>query len=272
MNRKLLVTLLRKDIQELDMITEGFMEMNEYPKAIISLAQRKADDIQSYIKQLAEIKAESTTIAEVIIPSEIEIAEFKTESNTLTADAITTPIAQQSIEEDMDTVVTLEEIQNMEETFELIQQEETTVAEPIEFSIELQDEQPVIQEVTETPPTQEEAKPTEVEFRRTVLSERDANATQSWNEAHSRTDNSRGAILANKKIDDIKQAMNIGDRFRFQRELFKGNGEDMNKTLNYINQLATLVEVQAFLQSKYNWAEGNESAEDFYQIVKRRFI
>ena len=80
------------------------------------------------------------------------------------------------------------------------------------------------------------------------------------------------ASLANKKISDIKTAISIGDRFRFQRELFRGNGEDMNKTLNYINQLATFDEVQSFLQSKYSWDKGNENVDDFYQIVKRKFI
>ena len=87
----------------------------------------------------------------------------------------------------------------------------------------------------------------------------------------SKVDNSFSATLANKKIEDIKQAISIGDRFRFQRELFKGNGEDMNKTLSYINQLASLNEVISFLKSKYNWDDKNEVTEDFFQIIRRRF-
>jgi hypothetical protein len=46
----------------------------------------------------------------------------------------------------------------------------------------------------------------------------------------------------------------------------------MNKTLNYINQLATIEEVLSFLQLKYGWAAEHETAEDFYQIVRRRFL
>jgi hypothetical protein len=65
--------------------------------------------------------------------------------------------------------------------------------------------------------------------------------------------------------------MSIGDRFRFQRELFNANGEDMNKTIAYINQLATYQEVESFLKSKYKWAEENETAEDFFQLVRRKF-
>ncbi|MEI7505088.1 MAG: hypothetical protein WCJ61_17575, partial [Paludibacter sp.] len=96
--------------------------------------------------------------------------------------------------------------------------------------------------------------------------------TQTRNELMSKADNSISSTLANKKITDIKQAISIGDRFRFQRELFRSNGEDMNKTLSYINQLATLEEVVSFLKSKYGWTVDNEAADDFFQIVRRRFV
>jgi len=261
MNRKLLVTLLRKDIQELDMITEGFMEMNEYPKAIILLAQRKTDDIQSYINQLADLKAESSH-AEATALKEIEAPGIDT--NPIPTETSIIPehvAAEEEIVQD-----------EVEVTFELIEQEETPIAESVENTVELIIEQPIVEQHIQEPVVEEKIKPVEEEPRKTVLSERAVNTVQSRNEILSRADNSLGATLANKKIDDIKQAINIGDRFRFQRELFKGNGEDMNKTLNYINQLATLHEVQSFLGSKYNWAESNESVEAFYQIVKRRFL
>jgi len=58
MNRELLVTLIRKNIDELIMLTEGFMEMNTYPAAIINLAKNKTDDIWSYINQLGNLKPE----------------------------------------------------------------------------------------------------------------------------------------------------------------------------------------------------------------------
>ena len=36
-------------------------------------------------------------------------------------------------------------------------------------------------------------------------------------------------------VEDIRQAISLGDRFLFQRELFAGNGELMQKTLDEIN-------------------------------------
>ncbi|MDD4993642.1 MAG: hypothetical protein PHR83_15570 [Paludibacter sp.] len=231
MNRELLVTLLRKDIQELDMITEGFMEMIEYPKAIIQLAGRKADDIQNYIRLLGGDN--------VVIESEVEMAT--------TAETIVKSVDQELVVEP-EIYTTIHEFEAPIEfgAIEKIDEAEIVVSETIKHLVEIDNKAP--------------------------LAEKSVNLIPSRNESLSKEQNSIGSLLANKKINDIKQAINIGDRFRFQRELFKGNGEDMNKTLHYINQLATLEEVQSFLQSKYNWNVESESVEDFYQIVRRRFL
>jgi hypothetical protein len=256
MNRTLLVTLLRKDIQELDMITEGFMEMNEYPKTIILLAQRKAEDIQQYIKQLSEITAESGVI-------EVDTVNTSVETSSTLQPIISEPVIETNTKEDIQ-----EEIASAQEfTSELVEieeesaqekEEELLIAEPIEFNF------------TETETEQESE--TTTEPLKTLIEEKAGTVLTSRNETLSKADNSLGSILANKKITDVKQAISIGDRFRFQRELFNANGEDMNKTLTYINQLATFEEVQSFLESKYKWAEDNEAKEDFYQIVRRRFL
>jgi hypothetical protein len=45
----------------------------------------------------------------------------------------------------------------------------------------------------------------------------------------------------------------------------------MNKTLNYINQLASYNEVISFLGAKYGWDSENETAADFYGVIGRKF-
>jgi len=65
--------------------------------------------------------------------------------------------------------------------------------------------------------------------------------------------------------------LSIGDRFRFQRELFNGNGEEMSSVLNRINQLQTVEEAHAYLQSKYNWDNDDLNVVEFYQLIYRRF-
>ncbi len=273
MNRKLIVTLLRKDIQELDMITEGFLEMTEYPKAIILLAQRKTNDIQSYIQQLSNNNFDIDGLD--LIPETVEkpfLSEF-VEINSVVEDIkiIEIPEANKDIPE----TEILEEIvvQNIDEKTEINEVQVSIVDSELVNEI---DETDILEnrddiKLTETT-TELEIEIAVEETRKTILGEKNFSTTHTRNELLSKADNSISSTLANKKIGDIKQAINIGDRFRFQRELFRGNGEEMNKTLTYLNQLATLSEAESFLQSKYGWTIENESAEDFYQIVRRRFL
>lgn len=95
----------------------------------------------------------------------------------------------------------------------------------------------------------------------------------SRNESQTNSESNRlSNSLGNTKIDDIRQAISIGDRFRFQRELFRNNGEEMNKMLNYINLLASFQEIESFLQKKYGWTDDNQTAKDLYAIVRRKFL
>lgn len=287
MNRKLIVTLLHKNIEELSMITESFMEMEEYPAAIVHIAKRKTEDIQLLIEQLAGVSEEKklsiitkqvpeTTVINNNQPNSAVIAtpEIPVEKNNIPEVVIPQPITIKEEEkapepETFEAEVEIEEITSTtletQEPDTLVETTKTTETFTAELISESQPEVSKIEEI--------EIKTVTEETRKTTIADKIIQPTVSRNEAHSKNnDNSLSASIANKKISDIKTAISIGDRFRFQRELFRGNGEDMNKTLNYINQLATFDEVHSFLQSKYSWDEENDNVEDFYQIAKRKFI
>ena len=287
MNRKLIVTLLHKNIEELSMITESFMEMEEYPAAIVHIAKRKTEDIQLLIEQLAGVSEEKklsiiskqvpeTTVINNNQPNSAVIAtpEIPVEKNNIPEVVIPQPITIKEEEkapepETFEAEVEIEEITSTtvetQEPDTLVETTKTTETFTAELKSESAPEATKIEEI--------EIKTVTEETRKTTIADKIIQPTVSRNEAHSKNnDNSLSASIANKKISDIKTAISIGDRFRFQRELFRGNGEDMNKTLNYINQLATFDEVHSFLQSKYSWDEENDNVEDFYQIAKRKFI
>jgi len=287
MNRKLIVTLLHKNIEELSMITESFMEMEEYPAAIVHIAKRKTEDIQLLIEQLAGVSEEKklsiitkqvpeTTVINNNQPNSAVIAtpEIPVEKNNIPEVVIPQPITikeeEKALEpETFEAEVEIEEITSTtvetQEPDTLVETTKTTETFTAELKSESAPEATKIEEI--------EIKTVTEETRKTTIADKIIQPTVSRNEAHSKNnDNSLSASIANKKISDIKTAISIGDRFRFQRELFRGNGEDMNKTLNYINQLATFDEVHSFLQSKYSWDEENDNVEDFYQIAKRKFI
>lgn len=265
MNRKLLVTLLHKNIEELGMITESFMEMNEYPQAIIQLAKRKTEDIQTIIDELAVSKQ----LEQSNIEKDVSII-FEKEASIILEDNKAEIIEEkQEYEEPKQIEPIAEELPVIEISLDEI---ETITETTVEQTVEIEEDDAKVETTLTTETVVTEVKTHTEEVKKVTIADKMGNHSTSRNEMLSHADNSLSASLANKKVTDIKQAISIGDRFRFQRELFKSNGEDMNKTLTYLNQLATLDEAMSFLKSKYGWEDNNEAVEDFYQIVKRKFV
>lgn len=299
MNRELLVTLIRKNIDELIMLTEGFMEMDTYPAAIINLAKNKTDDIWSYINQLGNLKPEELQqITErMSVAPEMTINTGKEDiseteefvSNEKTTEEEDIPVYNNTDKEDVNTFDEEEFSEEEEEDDDdIIFEQEKEVIEPIEENEVIADNKEDIEitedvitvEFTETiekgeTTTSDNEKvitTTETVEKKVTLAEKISGNGISRNEMMARGENGGiNTAIGSKKVDDIRQAISLGDRFRFQRELFKNNGEEMNKTLSYINKLATYEEVIGFLQSKYGWEENSAAAEDFYQIIKRKF-
>lgn len=291
MNRELIVTLLQKQIEELRLMTEGFMDMTHYPEAMIRLAMLKNSDIAEYLQKLGELKEEE----EIVIVEEEEIKEEEILIEEIEEEVInqeepeiieetTEPEAVEVVEETTEP----DEVEVIEETIEPEEVEitaETTVSEEVEIienevenieeAVEIVEEETEEESNEEEEQTEEDELEVEIEEKEEIIiitpePELVSKPGLTRNEAVA-ADLSLNSSIGNKKITDIRQAISIGDRFRFQRELFRNNGEDMNKTLIYINQLASFEEVFSFLQSKYSWDKENTNAEDFYQIVKRKF-
>ena len=86
-----------------------------------------------------------------------------------------------------------------------------------------------------------------------------------------KSDESLGSTIAKQPIQDIKQAISIADRFRFQRELFDGNGEKMNQVLSDLNQLDTLEKAQTYLAKHFKWVADDDNVVDFMTLLQRRY-
>lgn len=72
-------------------------------------------------------------------------------------------------------------------------------------------------------------------------------------------------------VEDIRQAISLGDRFLFQRELFAGNGELMQKTLDELNALGSLNEAMEYVAEKFDWDKESTAVQLFENVLKRRF-
>lgn len=73
-------------------------------------------------------------------------------------------------------------------------------------------------------------------------------------------------------IADLKKAISLNQRFQFSKELFKGNNQDYEVSIDKLNasgrdEAMKLVET---LRGKYSWPEGSAVAADFVDLVNRR--
>ena len=82
---------------------------------------------------------------------------------------------------------------------------------------------------------------------------------------------SAGSILGERirPVTDLRRSISLNDSFRFSRELFNGDSEQMNRVIEQISEMSSLDTAIAFLYSKVNVDEENEALIDFQELLKK---
>lgn len=93
----------------------------------------------------------------------------------------------------------------------------------------------------------------------------------SLNEIQQREVSVADSVMDKNKVTDLIQSISLGDRFRFQRELFSNNGEEMMQVFHDLNAMKSLDEAHIYLQKNFRWDKDNESVKDFYALLNRKF-
>lgn len=276
MNKDFLVVLLNKDIRELALLTEGFEGMNTLPASILRLALQKAESIVQNLNELGGVQIPATVEkmeeapAPVVESKQDVSVEEKSEENPEVS-YLHAEEPQEEVEDTPDFTENIADYKLPEPVAETRLETETMCQETDVVEEDIQEEKAV--EEPEEEPEISHTLPIEDKVPNETVSV-DPVSEKTEQEEVLEEDNAAvlNSVNENIKIDDIRTAINIGDRFRFQRELFRGNGEVMNKTLAYLNQLAKYEEALSFLNNKFGWEKDNSHAEDFLQIVRRRFL
>ena len=79
------------------------------------------------------------------------------------------------------------------------------------------------------------------------------------------------AALYGKPVDDIRQAISLGDRFLYQRELFGQNAELMQRTLTELNELGSFDEAVEYVSARFQWDTESSTYQQFLVTLHRRF-
>lgn len=74
-----------------------------------------------------------------------------------------------------------------------------------------------------------------------------------------------------KTTVDLCRSISLNDSFRFSRELFDGDTEQMNRVLQQIGEMSTYAAAVSFLTSKIKVNEENEAMADLLELLKKYF-
>ncbi|MCF8234873.1 MAG: hypothetical protein K9G67_07590 [Bacteroidales bacterium] len=86
-------------------------------------------------------------------------------------------------------------------------------------------------------------------------------------------DETLAARIKQNKIDDLKKAIGINEKFLFIHELFDGNMNEYNSIIEQLNSMASLEDANAFLErlkEEHDWS-GKPSYLQLKKLVEKRY-
>ena len=230
--------------------------MNNLIQAITDYTTTLEQKLSALEARVAQLEASNEAMRQEGDEAKAMIATLQAEVAALVA---TGAVAAQTAEPEVEIELIVEE-EPQEEVKEELEKQETIEPlesiEPIE-SLEILDEVEVVEPVTEPAPAP----------RPEAKAELVAEPTQPLHNATQPLQTS----LFGTAVEDIRQAISLGDRFLFQRELFAGNGELMQKTLDEINGLGSLSEAMDYVRNNFDWDKESTAVQLFENVLKRRF-
>ena len=149
------------------------------------------------------------------------------------------------------------------------QVEETIGNEPVAEAPQVVEEKSVVEEtVVETSQVVEEKpEPTHI-----TLGEQLGQSRQSsLNDKFANNKPLEGSIGL-KPISDIKSAIPLGERFRFTRMLFSGNGPAFDSTVATLNGMSNMEAADNYIRTNFSWDMDSPVVADFMNIVRRRYL
>ena len=237
------------------MLNDMIQSISAYAEALeqkLSALEQRVAQLEDNLKQENE---EAKRREELIAALQAEVA-------TLAATGVVAQASEPEVE--IELIVEESDMLNMsEEPAEEPVAEpevETPIEEPMaDVKTEAEEEIEVEEEATNTPAEEAVAEPQKEQPQ--------PQPTPS----HTATIQPQQTTLFGAAVEDIRQAISLGDRFLFQRELFAGNGELMQKTLDELNALGSLEEAMDYVADNFEWESDSTAVQLFENVLKRRF-
>jgi len=80
--------------------------------------------------------------------------------------------------------------------------------------------------------------------------------------------------LEGSPISDLKKNISLNQRFQFCKDLFKGNNQEYEVTLEKLNNTTReeALRILQTLKDKYSWNPDSMATKDFTDLVNRRYM
>ena len=232
--------------------------LNNMIQSISAYAEALEQKLSALEQRVAQLEDNLKQESEEVKRREELIAALQAEVATLAATGVVAQASEPEVE--IELIVEESDMLNMSEEPAEEPEVEAPIEEPMaDVKTEAEEEIEVEEEATNTPAEEAVAEPQQEQPQ--------PQPTPS----HTATIQPQQTTLFGASVEDIRQAISLGDRFLFQRELFAGNGELMQKTLDELNALGSLEEAMDYVADNFEWESDSTAVQLFENVLKRRF-
>ena len=241
MSKEVYIALIQKDIKELDVIAQGLYETDFPSPTVIKLASSKAMDIVNNLQRLSAVKQEESKAEkenQEKLAAEVKAKAEREEQERLAAEA----------------------------KAKAEREEQERLAAEAKAKAEREEQERLAAEA--------KAKAAAIindHNKHSIIEEKIGNVESKVEQMSKEKGDSMADKIASSKISSIKSAISIADRFRFQRELFGGNADLMNSTLDRLDACSTIEEAEDIINDFTEWNPEDENVNDFLKLLGRRF-
>ena len=244
-NKDRIVHLL-SDIKELESAIAGMQEAEIYP---VSFFSRSFDMTHQILKDIHSLEV-----------AQVEMLQRQMDEHQTIIQTLTYPPSGTDVSQHNDTHISQEN------------KAEITRDEKSEIFLESKSEAPAIETDFLSAEPKKEAEPEKTIEEEKPTVEAAPTETPERNPLGERTGLFLSDILEKRKLTDFCKAFSLNDRFRFKKELFSGDEEQMNKTLNILNGMHSYEESIDYLSHALKWNMEDETVGDFIKLVEKRFL
>ena len=233
MDYKYTIEMISRNLEELEVLISGFYSQKRIPSIELDLALAKLRDMYDVLLMIKQSSHESD-----------EVTSGK--SLRVTSD---------------------EKMASLPEEKKVLQSEQKSDAQQVKTTSKSTNE-----EINEQSGKKEVAE--KKEKHPEILSDTFQNKTASLNEDLGQTKYSKdySSYWMTKPLINLKDAIGLNDKFLFINELFKGDADKYNQTLEILNNASNFNEAYNYLMENFDWDMDGELVQNMLNLIRRKLI